>query len=170
MRTDNGGEFWEAVLPFLPFIDGPLPFADVIAVGLTLLTVAATGSARWEISLPKWKAKDVPKEKEKEVTKPTPIFIYRYGGTNPGAFVPSARDCWSNTGLSFSTVPPMVGQYAAVTTMEQINATGVLYAVKDGATHVSVYPKGGTMLDWRMQGVNSKWTKAIKSVVIKYGG
>ena len=41
--------------------------------------------------------------------------IYRYGGTNPGNFVPSSRDVETNTGLSFSTVPR---PGAAMTTIE----------------------------------------------------
>lgn len=32
------------------------------------------------------------------------IVIYRYGGTNPGNLTPSQKD--SDTGLSFSTIPP----------------------------------------------------------------
>jgi hypothetical protein len=39
------------------------------------------------------------------------------------------------TGLSFFTELPTVGKYN-VTTMEQVNATGTLSAVQDGANHV----------------------------------
>lgn len=46
----------------------------------------------------------------------------------------------------------------------------VLYAVRDGATHVSVRPVGGTMDDWISTGSNSVWTQAVKSVVIKWDG
>ena len=67
MRVDNGGAFWEIFLPFIPWIDGPLPVADVIAVGLALLTVAATQTATQDISLPKWETKEIELKKEKEV-------------------------------------------------------------------------------------------------------
>ncbi len=83
---------------------------------------------------------DVEKE-ETSLNQTTPIYIFRYGGTNPGNLTPKARDATS--GLSFSTIP-QAG--AAVTTIEAINATGVLHAVQDGVTHVTVYPVGGQHL------------------------
>ena len=57
-----------------------------------------------------------------------------------------------------------------MTTIEAINATGVVYAVKDGSNHVSVYPVGGTMSDWVKAGAGSVWTQAVKSVVVKWDG
>ena len=63
---------------------------------------------------------------------------------------------------------PMPG--AAVTTIEALNATGVVYAVQDGPTHVSVRPVGATMEDWINAGSGSIWTQAVKSVVIKWDG
>lgn len=59
---------------------------------------------------------------------------------------------------------------AAVTTIEALNATGVVYAVKDGPTHVSVRHVGATMEDWINTGTGSIWTQAVKSVVIKWDG
>ena len=58
----------------------------------------------------------------------------------------------------------------SMTTIEAINATGVVYAVKDGSNHVSVYPVGGTMSDWVEAGAGSVWTQAVKSVVVKWDG
>ena len=107
------------------------------------------------------------REKEKEkvipITSSAPTVIYRYGGTNPGNLTPKSKDKYS--GLSFSTVP-MPG--AAMTTIEALNATGVVYAVQDGLTHVSVRPVGATMEDWINAGSSSIWTQAVKSVVIKW--
>ena len=57
-----------------------------------------------------------------------------------------------------------------MTTIEALNATGVVYATKDGPTHVSVYPVGGTMSDWVYAGASSTWTYAVKSVVVKWDG
>ena len=54
-----------------------------------------------------------------------------------------------------------------MTADEKINATGVLRAVKDNEYHVSVYPIGGTIKQWREQGVDSVWTQALLSVCVK---
>ena len=51
--------------------------------------------------------------------------IYRYGGTTPGNLTPQKKD-W-DTGHSFSTIPPRPGRAAAVTTINKLNATGVVY-------------------------------------------
>ena len=99
------------------------------------------------------------------VPQQTPTVIYRYGGTNPGNLTPKAKDMYS--GLSFSTVP-LPG--AAMTTIEALNATGVVYAVQDGVTHVSVRPVGATMGDWINAGPGSIWTQAVRSVTIKWDG
>lgn len=102
----------------------------------------------------------------KDVTaRSTPTYIYRYGGTNPGNLTPKAKDRY--TGLSFSTIPQ---PGAAVTTIEALNATGVVYAVQDDPTHVSVRPIGGTMDDWINAGSGSIWTQAVKSAVVKWDG
>lgn len=93
--------------------------------------------------------------------------IYRYGGTNHGNFVPSSRDVETNTGLSFSTVPR---PGAVMTTIEELNATGVVYAYQDSLTHITVKPIGGIIAEWRNQGTSSVWTKTIKSLVVKWDG
>ena len=90
--------------------------------------------------------------------------IYRYGGSNPGNLTPKAKDLDDGRGLSFSTTP---GQVCVETTIEAINATGIVYAVQDGLTHVSVYPVGHTVEEWQNAGPDSIWTHAVKSVVTK---
>ena len=145
-------------------IDGPLPFGDIVGIaGMALLTLGAIGQGIYQaVQAP---AISVPKVEEKDVTVlPSSTVIYRYGGTNPGNLTPKAKDRY--TGLSFSTVPK---PGSAMTTIEALNATGFVYAVRDGATHVSVRPLCGTMTDWINAGSNSIWTRAIKSVVIKLG-
>ena len=122
-------------------------------------------------SLPKFDAKpktdsetkDIAPSKPKDSPKET--VIYRYGGTNPGNLTPKVKDKY--TGLSFSTIPQ---PGAAMTTIEALNATGLVYAVRDNVTHVSVRPVGGTMEDWINAGADSVWTQAVKSVVIKWDG
>lgn len=49
-------------------------------------------------------------------------------------------------GLSYSLTPPTSGKYT-VTTIEAVNATGVLVAEQNGLNHVSVYPKDICQLD-----------------------
>lgn len=93
--------------------------------------------------------------------------IYRYGGNNSGNFVSSSRDVETNTGLSFSTVPR---PGAAMTTIEELNATGVVYAYQDSLTHITVKPIGGIIAEWRNQGTSSVWTKTMKSLVVKWDG
>ena len=59
---------------------------------------------------------------------------------------------------------------AARTTIEALNATGIVYAVQDNATHVSVRPVDATMEDWINIGSSSVWTQAVKFVVVKWDG
>ena len=94
--------------------------------------------------------------------------IYRYGGTNPGNLTPKETD-W-DTGLSFSTIPPRPGRAAAVTTINKLNATGVVYAYRDKPTHVTVLPVGVPLQTWIDTGSNSIWTRAVNSVVVKWDG
>lgn len=93
--------------------------------------------------------------------------IYRYGGTTPGNLTSQKKD-W-DTGHSFSTIPPRPGRAAAVTTINKLNATGVVFAEQDGPTHVKVLPVGVPLQTWIDAGSNSIWTRAVKSVVVKWG-
>ena len=191
-RVDHTGQFWSEICNFvktavaeigyaiglmspayagcggMAIVDGPLPFGDIIALaGAAVITVGAIGYGIYQaaqapaISIPKVEEKT----EEIPAPPPTPTVIYRYGGTNPGNLTPKAKDKY--TGLSFSTVP-MPG--AAMTTIEALNATGVVYAVQDGPTHVSVRPVGAPMEAWINAGSSSIWTQAVKSVVIKWDG
>lgn len=92
------------------------------------------------------------------------VKIYRYGYDGPKKLVPSEADAKEDSGVSFST---KAKPGSAVTTIEQINSTGKLYAVQDGDYHVSVYPIGGTISQWYSLGPNSPWTIALESVVEK---
>lgn len=105
------------------------------------------------------------KERSKVFSQRAPTVIYRYGGTNPGNLTPRPKD--EATGLSFSTIPR---PNAAMTTIEALNATGVVYAIQDGPTHVSVRPVDAPMSAWIAAGAKSKWTAAVKSAVIKWTG
>lgn len=92
------------------------------------------------------------------------ITIYRHGGTNPGNLKPSYNDYLHKSPMSFSTQPQ---GNSWKTTIGKINSTGVLIAKQDNKYHVSVSPIGGTIEEWRDQGVNSIWTQALLSVCEK---
>ena len=178
-RTDKTGTFWSelfneiakafvnlapayAGLAGVAVSDGPLPFGDAIAIGgAVILSIAAIGYGVFQAS--KDSSISIPKVAEKDDSPKT--VIYRYGGTNPGNLTPKEKDV--TTGLSFSTVPR---PGAAMTTIEDLNATGLVYAVKDGPTHVSVRPVGVSMEDWIYNGTTSIWTRAVRSVVVKWDG
>ena len=147
--------------------DGPLPFGDIVATaGAALVTVGVIGygiyraAQKLAISIQK-----VEEKVEAAPTIPSSTVIYRYGGTNPGNLTPKGKDKYS--GLSFSTLP---SPGAAMTTIEALNATGLVYAIQDGPTHVSVRPVGATMEDWINAGTGSIWTQAVKSVTTKWRG
>ena len=171
LKVIQQGAGYFATASGVAVLDSPVPGpADVVAGvlivggalvcgGIALHNTLTTPTP--SISLPKVK------ENEKDFIGPLPPYtpIYRYGGTNPGNLTPKKKDKYS--GLSFSTVP-LPG--AAMTTIEALNATGVVHAVRDGATHVSVRPVGATTEDWINAGSGSIWTQAVKSVVIKWDG
>ena len=71
-------------------------------------------------------------------------------------------------GLSFFTKPPRIGVSAVFTTIEEINATGILTAIADGGSHVVVIPTNRTVQQWMDQGDNSLWTKVLSSLVIEW--
>ena len=193
-RIDHRGHFWDEIFEFAgtaiteigkaietlspayagcggaALADGPLPIGDLIGLGgAALLTVGAIGYGIYQATQAPSTSISEEREREKEITAPPPssTVIYRYGGTNPGNLTPKAKDLRDGRGLSFSTVP---APGCSMTTIQALNATGVVYAVPDGATHVSVYPIGGTMADWVNAGSGSIWTQAVKSVVIKWDG
>ena len=76
---------------------------------------------------------------------PKSTIIYRTGSGNATNLTPRPTDY---EGLSYTTNIPTEGKFT-MTTMEIINKTGVLKAVKDGFTHVSVRPiENATMQGW----------------------
>ncbi len=160
--VQTGG--WLGVLGGLSLLDGPLPIMDIIVSIVLTYTAMQALEAVSEVKVDQ---KEEEKEAEKETTLPPTIklYIYRYGYKSEGAdkLVPSDIDEIYNSGLSFSTIPKS-GSFC--TTIEAINATGVLRAVRDGKNHVSVYPIGGTIAMWREQGANSIWTQALLSAEI----
>ena len=112
------------------------------------------------------------KADEKEKVDPNPpsgTVIYRRGGWNPANLTPSSNDVakfpTTGKGLSFVLTPE---PGCVQTTIEEINATGILYAVIDGPNHVSVFPVGTTIAGWHDAGTSSIWTKTLRDLVKKY--
>ena len=96
---------------------------------------------------------------------PSGTVIYRYYSSKTGNLAPRVGKDYD--GLSFSTIPPINGKPYTVTTIEQINSTGILIAERQG-THVSVRPTNGTVLEWMYQGMNSIWSKTLSSIVVEW--
>ena len=177
MYLDYSGQF--AILGIA--LTSDTLFKIITSVIIAIAAIDAISSAQSSdgitifppVSVPEFRKKElsvpIPKVQEKDITVPpsSPTVIYRYGGTNPGNLTPKAKDLRDGRGLSFSTVP---APGCSMTTIEALNATGIVYAVRDGATHVSVYPVGGTMSDWVNAGPTSIWTQAVKSVTIRWDG
>lgn len=142
--------------------------AAVVAVVTTAIVVAAVKQFVAPASIPK--QQDRENVKDATASSQEPTVVYCYGGTNPGNLTPKEKDKY--TGLSFRTTPPPVGVPAAMTTIEGLNATGKLIAIKDGANHVSVIPSPimGTLQNWIDEGTTHPCTLAVKSVVVKWDG
>ena len=189
-RSDSTGMLWKgfwdnlnktfqqagnyfAVALGISQMDTPVPGPADVVTGILVLggAIACVGMTIYTTAATQTPARSFPKadEKAEATTKSEkqPTVIYRYGGTNPGNLTPKEKDLLDGRGLSFSTVPR---PGCVMTTIEALNATGVVYATKDGPTHVSVYPVGGTMSDWVYAGASSTWTYAVKSVVVKWDG
>ena len=139
--------------------------AIVTAVALPVIQEGWNNSVESFSAKPKTDYQEKAKEQVIPKERDNTVYIYRYGGINPGNLTP--RDSDESTGLSFSTIPK---RGAARTTIDELNATGLVYAVQDKPNHVGVWPIGGTMQDWIDAGSSSKWTQAVKSVVIKWKG
>ncbi len=140
--------------------DGPLPIGDVIAAAWTLWDICSYLADQADA-----KAKAVATEQNK--TEQT--LIYRTGSGNATNLTPREVDI---EGLSYTTEKP-VGRDFTVTTIEAINATGVLIAVKDGKTHVSVTSLDRSKyLEWQASRANAlasphPYTKLLQSISVK---
>ena len=162
---------------------GTLAFLAAVGIG-TIFTSQQTGTAP-SLSLPSFDDMRTririlgallsqigeKEETKEEVTTAPPTsstVIYRYGKTEPEKFIPSSEDVAKNSGLSFSTRPPRPGVEASVTTIEALNATGVVKAYEDHPGHVRVDPVAGTLAEWHSGGTEHPCTIAVYSAVVKW--
>ena len=196
-RVDHTGHFWSAIWGFVKtvvsevgkamgvmspayagcggsaLVDGPLPFGDIVGlIGAALLTAGAIGYGIYQaarapsVSIPKAKEKE--QEKATPTTPPSSTVIYRYYSSKTENLSPRAGIDYD--GLSFSTKPPRPGVSAVVTTIEQVNATGILTAIPNGGTHVTVIPTNGTVNQWMYQGQSSIWSQTLSLIVVEWDG
>ena len=106
----------------------------------------------------------------KENNNKEPTVIYRTGSGNGTNLTP--RTPKDSTGLSYSLTKPACGPYT-VTTMEAVNATGVLSAVRDGPDHVSVIPTDiSKMPEWQATREHANenphtYTKILQNISVK---
>lgn len=127
-------------------LDGPLPYGDIIggAIGVGG-TIVAGGYWLYE-TLSKYFADAKAKEISEAITKTKKdskdTIIYRTGSGNATNLTPRSVDVG---GLSYTTTMPTSDSFT-ITSMARINASGVLMAVKDGTSHVSVKPVDGSKM------------------------
>jgi hypothetical protein len=158
----------------IAYSDGVLPLGDLFAIGMELgyfggqaldwvsyLIAASSSQTKTETKTTTITSSITNSQKQKE----TPI--YRYGSTTYHSLTPKAKDA---KGLSFLLTPP-IGEKYSMTTIEEINKTGVLIAFKDGPNHVSVIPVRGDMAEWiaSLPTANEKphpYTVLLKSKVV----
>ena len=120
-------------------VDGMLPYGDIIGgiIGLGGTIVAGGVWVYDSVVAHYTEARSatinatIASIKEKDSSD---VVIYRSGSGNATNLTPREVDI---TGLSYSTVMPTSGSFT-VTSINTINATGVLKAVQDGSKHVSV--------------------------------
>jgi RHS repeat-associated protein len=91
-------------------------------------------------------------------------LIYRFGSHTNTNLTPREKDIG---GLSFTTKKPTEGKYV-VTTLEAVNATGKLKAIKDSLSHVSVKPTNiGEMSKWIKSRPSAETDPHVNTKILK---
>jgi len=117
---------------------GPMDLVALGILGITLVVSGGVAVGTYINSTSKEKEKSRVIALEQVTTKrPNETVIYRRGNGNATNLTPRHIDL--HTGLSYELKVPAATDYT-ITTMEAINATGVLTAVIDKPNHVSVRP------------------------------
>ena len=189
MRTDPSGSFWQtfieiieksfrALAPVISVLggaavaDGPFPVGDAVAVvGLALLTVGVVAYGVYAAATAPAPSISIPKVEEKEKAQAPPpedTVIYRYHSSKTSNLAP--RPGIDYDGLSFSTRPPRPGVDAVVTTVNTVNATGVLRANVGAHGHVTIVPVGATVEQWMNEGQGSLWSQTLSAIVVEWDG
>jgi RHS repeat-associated protein len=150
-------------------INGHFAFLLVPLAGVSISWLTAAAAESTAIVIAYVAANEIVSVLERKFNRKNPTVIYRTGSGNSTNLTPRPKDV---SGLSYTTVKPLSGPYTA-TTIEAINATGKLVAIKDGKTHVSVRPVNMK----KMQGwINSRenantrpheYTKLLQALSVK---
>ena len=98
--------------------------AIVTAVALPVIQEGWNNSVESFSAKPKTDYQEKAKEQVIPKERDNTVYIYRYGGINPGNLTP--RDSDESTGLSFSTIPK---RGAARTTIDELNASAERYMI-----------------------------------------
>lgn len=98
--------------------------AIVTAVALPVIQEGWNNSVESFSAKPKTDYQEKAKEQVIPKERDNTVYIYRYGGTNPGNLTPTDKD--RKTGLSFSTIPK---RGAARTTIDELNASEERYMI-----------------------------------------
>ena len=144
------------------FIGALAPTVSIVA------SLIASISATVGVAIVVVAAKEVTKVLIDKFKDKNPFIIYRTGSGSYTNLTPRQKD---TGGLSYTTVKPEK-TYTA-TTVQAINATGKLVAVKDGATHVSVKPVNmSKMTEWINSRENAEarpheYTKILRKLSVK---
>lgn len=131
-------------------LDGRLPIGDIIGLGIVAGAAIYVGGTYIVEYVGQTIENVKEKTKEKAVaiekTEDGQTIIYRLGSGNHTNFTP--RPGIDMGGLSYQYTKP-VGSAYHMTTIEAVNATGVLTAVPDGPNHISVIPiDESQLLSW----------------------
>ena len=129
------------------------------------LAVVAIGNL---FSKPKTKSDSKANEKDVAIRPTVPTVIFRYHASKQENLAP--RPGIDFDGLSFSTKPPRPGVSAVVTTIEEINSTGILMAIPTGGSHVIVVPTNAPVVQWMRQGQSSIWSFILSRTVTEWNG
>lgn len=147
-----------------PMIAIPLiPIATWVFEHLIALAIAATIVSVVVVTKDKVKSELISRFKDKN-----PTFIYRTGSGNGTNLTPRSTD---NDGLSYTLTMP--SKSFTATTMEAVNKTKVLKAIKDKPNHVAVLPtKKSDLKAWQATRDNAKnkphkYTKILQSISVR---
>ena len=157
--------------------DSPAPGPmDLVALGITLVVAGGVAVGTYINSKAKEKEKARIIALEQVTTKrPKQTVIYRGGSGNATNLTPRPRDIDDGLSYELSVTPDIADKYT-MTTMEAVNATGVLEAVIDRPNHVSVRPVNPLeMMEWINSRPTAKenpyyLTKILASISIRDNG
>ena len=155
---------------------GPMDLVALGIIGITLVVAGGVAVGTYINSKAKEKEKARIIALEQVTTKrPKQTVIYRGGSGNATNLTPRPRDIDDGLSYELSVTPDIADKYT-MTTMEAVNATGVLEAVIDRPNHVSVRPVNLLeMMEWINSRPTAKenpyyLTKILASISIRDNG